>query len=183
MAIVELRSRPERLRQEQADVLRQALLPFQAGEMSVPVRELLAAIDRQTVSKSRWTFVMLSPSQNAIVVNYLVEHSSRPMLAVRMWALCFEHLRVDTGEIMLSREQIAEKMGDSPNHISEIMSELVRFGAISRRLEKVDGLRGRIARYYMNPRVATHLAGKERDDAQTSAPLLHLIEGGAATNS
>jgi hypothetical protein len=30
----------------------------------------------------------------------------------------------------------------------------------------------------MNPRVATHLAGRERDDAQAEAPLLKLMEGG-----
>jgi hypothetical protein len=33
--------------------------------------------------------------------------------------------------------------------------------------------------YFMNPRVATHLSGKERDEAQATAlPLLTLMEGG-----
>jgi hypothetical protein len=44
---------------------------------------------------------MISPSQNAAVVNYLLDHSQRPMQAVRLWALCFVHLNNDTGEIML----------------------------------------------------------------------------------
>jgi hypothetical protein len=57
------------------------------------------------------------------------------------------------------------------------MTELVDFGAISRRRVKVAGMRGQgVVRYFMNPRVATNLAGQARDEAQKSAPLLRLIE-------
>jgi hypothetical protein len=177
-AIHELRTRPDRLKQDQAAKLRQALLPFADGELAGHVRGLLGYIDRQTASGRKWTFVMLSPFQNAAVVNHLASHSSRPIVAMKLWALCFEHLLLDTGEIMLTREEIADKIGEQPETISRIMSELVDFGAISRQRQKVGGMRGPgVVRYFMNPRVATHLAGKERDDAQAAAPLLRLLEG------
>ena len=91
---------------------------------------------------------------------------------MRLWALCFRHLDMDTGEIMRSRDQLAKSLGERVEHISRIMGELSRFGAISRRHDK-----GRVS-YFMNPRVGTHLAGKAREDAQAEAPLLRLIEGG-----
>jgi len=178
-AIVQLKTRPDRLRQDQADLLRQALLPFEE-QMPEAVRSLIGHLDRQTASRNKWTFVMLSPEQNGIVVRYLADHSERPMVALKLWALCFEHLRTDTGEIMLNREEIAEKLKQEPMTISRIMTELVEIGAIIRKRQKVGGMKGPgMVHYFMNPRVATHLSGKERDEAQATAlPLLALMEGG-----
>jgi hypothetical protein len=179
-AIVNLRTKPDRLREDQAEVLRQALLPFEDGDLAPHVRGLIVHIARQTGSRTRWTFVMLSPDQNAAVVNYLAAHSSRPVIAMRLWALCFRYLDIETGEIMLRRDEIASAVGEQPANVSTIIGELVEFGAISRRREKVGGMRGPgLVRYFMNPNVATHLAGKERDDAQADAPLLRLIETAA----
>lgn len=113
-------------------------------------------------------------------MQHLVEHSSRPLVAVRLWAMCFEHLRDDTGEILLSRDKIAEALHELPNNVSAIMGELEACDAIIRRREKVAGMRGPgLVRYYMNPRVATHLAGAERDQAQeTAPPVLTVVDGG-----
>ena len=159
-------------------MLRQALLPFE-GEMPEAVKALIGHIDRQTASRNKWTFVMLSPSQNRIVVDYLADHSARPLVAMKLWALCFDHLRTDTGEILLTREEIAEKLGQRVQEISELMSELEAFGAIIRRRQRVAGLKGPgMVHYFMNPRVATHLSGQDRDKAQSNAPLLQLMEGG-----
>ena len=175
--ILEFASRPDRLRQDQAATLKQALLPF-AAELPDHVRALLTHIDRQTANHNRWTFVMLSPSQNAAVVNFLASNSTRPIIGLKLWALCFEHLDIDTGEIMLTREQIADKMGCSAAHISEIMGELVEFGAISRRRQKVSGLRGQgVVRYFMNPRVATHLAGKSQQFFRKPPPYASHVGG------
>jgi hypothetical protein len=178
-AIIRLSTRPERLRADQASRLREALLPFE-NELPLQVRDLLGHIDRQTASHNKWTFVMLSPTQNADVVRYLATHSKRPLVAMRLWALCFEHLRTDSGEILLTREELAAKLEQTSEHVSSVMTELVECGAIIRRRERVPGLRGPgLARYYMNPRVATHLSGKERDTAQIEAPpLLVLMAGG-----
>ncbi|WP_228124486.1 hypothetical protein, partial [Gluconobacter vitians] len=178
--ITRLTPKPERLRQDQADLLRQALLPFEEQMPADAFRAVIGLIDRQTASRKRWTFVMLSPEQNAIVVDYLAEHSKRPLTALRVWALCFKHLRTDTGEILLNREEIAEKIGQPSRTISEIMSELVAFKAISRTRKKLGGMKGPgMVHYFMNPNVATHLTGSERDVAQEEAPpLLVLMEGG-----
>lgn len=175
-----LKTRTDRLRQDQAETLRQALLPFE-GVMPEAVKALIGHIDRQTASRNKWTFVMLSPSQNRIVVDYLADHSARPLVALRLWALCFDHLRTDTGEILLSRDEVAKKLDQAPRTISEMMTELESFGAIIRRRERVAGMKGPgMVHYYMNPRVATHLSGQERDKAQSEAPLLVLMEGGLA---
>jgi hypothetical protein len=179
--IFRLRTRPERLRSDQAETLRQALLPFAAGELAPHVRSLMGHISRQTAARNKWTFVMLSPDQNAAVVNYLANNSTRPIIAMRLWALCFRYLDMDTGEIMLTRDQFATSLSQEPDTISRIMSELVRFGAISRRRERIAGMRGQGAvRFFMNPRVATHLSGAERDEAQTAAPLLRLVTNNPA---
>lgn len=171
-AIVELMTKPERLRQDQAETLRQALLPF-AAQMPDAVRALVGHIDRQTASRNRWPFVMLNPSQNRAVVDFLLDHSKRPRVAGKLWALCFENLQIDTGEIMLSRQQIAEALKAALPTVSTVMSELVAFGAITRTREKVTGVKGMgNVRYFMNPRVGTCLSGRERDDAQDAAPAL-----------
>lgn len=171
-AIIALTTRPDRLRRDQAEALRQALLPL-ADQMPDAVRAIVAHIDRQTASKSRWTFIMLSPEQNDAVVSYLATTSTRPLVAVRLWALCFRHLHRDSGEIMLRREDLAAALGETPDHISAIMSELVAFGAISRTREAVPGLKGRgMVSYFMNPKVATGLTGATRDEAQEEAPAL-----------
>lgn len=179
--IIELRIKPKRLRAEQAERLQQALLPF-ADELPEQVADLRYHINRLTFSNRKWTFVMLSPEQNAVVVKWLAKNSTRPIAAMQVWAQCFEHLDYDTGEIRRRREEIAEDAGIDAEDVSRIMSELVKMGAITRRREKVRGLRGPgLVCYFMNPRVATHLEGTARDAAQAEAPtLLTLLEGGKA---
>lgn len=174
--IVELKTRPKRVRIEQAERVCQALLPFEE-ELPELVAELRYRVDRLTQSKGRWTFVMLSPEQNAAVVQWLAKHSSRRIEAVQVWAHCFKHLDNETGEIRQSRGQIAESLGISADDISRIMTELEKVGAISRKRDRTAGRRGPgLVRYFMNPRVATHLDGTVRDAAQAVAPLLTLIE-------
>src|SRR5688572_2188717 len=135
-ALHRLRSKPERLREEQAAALRQLVLAF-PGLPEPAVGSIVAAVDRETVATSGWTFVMLSPAQNRAVVNWLLENSSRPQKAVSLWSLLFEHLRRDTGEITLSREEMAEQIGERAGNVSLIMTELQGIGAISRRRERV----------------------------------------------
>jgi len=175
-AITRLRTQAARLQAQQADVLRQALLPFVDTEMSHHVQALIGVIDRRTAAENGWTFVMLSPSQNALVVNHLASHSSRPLVALRVWALAFEHLDFDTSEIMLSRDEIARRVGERKENVSRVMSELVAIGAVTRHLERVAGMKGRgRVRYFMNPRVGTCLSGQARDKAQAAAPQLRLV--------
>jgi hypothetical protein len=171
-----LRTRADRLRAEQAGALRQLVLDYH--DMPERLRgELVATIDRQAAAENGWTFVMLSPSQNKAVQRWLFENSKRPQKAMLLWAELFDHLRRDTGEIMLSREELAELIGERPNHAGEIMSELASIGAIITRRERVAGMRGPgRAVYFMNPNVATNLSGGARDKAQAEAPKLRLVE-------
>jgi hypothetical protein len=170
-----LRTKPERLREEQAAALRQLVLAF-PGLPERVTGAVIAAIDAETAAENGWTFVMLSPAQNRAVVRWLLEHSSRPQKAIDLWVLLFEHLRRDTGEIMLTRDELAEQIGVPADNVSLIMGELEEIGAISRRREKVPGLRGPgMVRYFMNPSVATHLKGKAREHAQIGADELKLV--------
>jgi hypothetical protein len=139
-------------------------------------------LDQVTVSDQGWSFVMLSPAQNNAVVEWIGTKSKRPIDASRLWAKCFTVLRSDTGEIMLTRLELADALGIHENNVSQIMNELVKIGAIITRRERVPGLKGPgMVRYFMNPRVATNLTGAARDTAQAAAPpLLVLMNGGAA---
>jgi hypothetical protein len=134
-------------------------------------------VDREKVAdENEWTFVMLSPAQNEAVVAWLLDHSSRPQKAVRLWAALFRHLRRDTGEIMLTREQMAEGIGENLPNVSRIMTELEGIGAITRQRLKVAGMRGPgVVRYFMNPNIATHLPKTRRGKAQAKAPKLTLV--------
>lgn len=175
-AIHSLEPRPVRLRRDQAEAFRQALLPFlddpalSSSEAAVAA-EMLGILDRKTASTNRWTFVMLSPDQNAAVVNFISTEAARPFLSTRLWAMCFQYLRMDTGEVLLSRAEFAKLLKVPAREVSRAVSELVEFGALSRRRE------GQRVRYFMNPRVATHLSGAARDAAQASAPILTVIDG------
>ena len=178
-----LLSKSDQLRQEQAAQLRAALLPFE-HDMPSQVRELVAHIDRQTAAKAGWTFIMISAEQHDAVVEWLEANSRRPMKAMRLWSLLFTAVDRDTGEVLFTRDQLAERVRVPPQDISEVMGELEGIDAIIRRRERVAGMRGpgRV-RYFMNPVVGTHLAGGERDAAQAGAPpgpLLHLMQGGKA---
>src|SRR4051794_33695881 len=122
-------------------------------------------------------FLSAAYTQNRIVVSWLLEHSSRPRKAVELWILLFEHLHRDTGEIALTREELAAEIGETADNVSRLMTELEGIGAVSRRRERVPGLRGRgRVVYFMNPNVGTHLAGAARDKAQAEAPRLQLVE-------
>jgi hypothetical protein len=167
-----LRTKRRRLRAEQAQALRGMILDFE-GLPDHAARAIIATIDRETAAENKWTFVMLSPAQNRAVLHWLLEHAERPREAVALWALLFEHLDHPTGMVLLTRDEIAEQVGTHPDTVSRIMSDLERVGAISRRRERVGGLRGPgMVRYFMNPSVATHLAGKDRDKAQAEAAPL-----------
>jgi len=119
-----------------------------------------------------WTFIMISPEQNLAVVNWLTSKSKRPLNAVKLWALLFDNVHKETGKIMLSRLEMADKISVHPNNISAIMTELESINAI---LKKKDG-RGVI--YYMNPNVANHYPQEIREKSQKEAPKLKMIDGG-----
>ena len=172
------RSKKDRLTEEQGQEAKQLLLAFatDGGLPQEPLGRILAAIDSRTASTSGWTFIMLSPHQNAAVCRWIATEAKRPIQSSLLWSTLFTAMRMDTGEICLSRDELAEMVGTHPRHISTMMTELEKIGAITRRKA------GRTVRYFMNPNVATCLTGKERDQAQAEVgPVqLTLLQGGAA---
>src|SRR3954454_20550819 len=174
--IARLRTKADRLRAETAAQLRQLVLEY-PGLPEHPRGAIVAAIDRETASEAGWTFVMLSPEQNAAVMRWLRQHSERPVVALALWGELFTALRRDTGEVMLTRDELAERVGATPGEVSRIMHELAKIGAVAVHRERVAGMRGPgRAVYLMNPNVGTHLAGGARDKAQAEAPRLQLVE-------
>ena len=164
------RSHKDRLTEYEGQIARQYVLNLrEKGLPDEKIGPIVEFIDQQTASQKGWSFIMLSPKQNAAVVDWLRQHSNRPMAAMATWALCFTALRADTGEICLTRAEIADHVGILPRDVSSIMTELMGIGAIMRYRD------GRRVRYFMNPHVGTHLKGRARDKAQAHAPQLTLI--------
>ncbi len=161
-------SRRSRLAQEEAAALRQHILAFDDFVLPEEATDaIVLAIDRQTAATNGWTFVMLSPAQNLAVLRWLTSHSERPSVGVLVWGEILNALRNDTGEVMLTREQLAEHCEVAPSHISNALAELDGIGAITRSRRPVPGMRGpgRLV-IHVNPLVATKLAGAARDRAQ-----------------
>ncbi|QTI82199.1 hypothetical protein IAI58_22915 (plasmid) [Roseomonas marmotae] len=174
--LVRLRTKEHRLKVDQAALLRQAVLAF-PGLPEQAVGAIVSTIDQQTAAENGWTFVMLSPAANDLVVSWMLEHSKRPQMAMRLWSKLFLHLDRDTGEILQTRDELAAAINAKADHVSEIMGELESFGAISKRRVKVAGMRGPgMVRYFMNPNVATHQTGQARDKAQKAASHLRLVK-------
>ena len=172
-SIHRFRSRRDRLKEQQRDQLRQLVLDFAEddGVSDETISPIMSAIDNQTASSKGWAFVMIGPNENRAVVKWLSENSERPMAAMRLWAECFTGLRMDTGEIVISRSELAARVGIPRQHVSSIMTELESINAISRQRA------GRGVRYFMNPNVGTCLKGRSRDVAQAAAVQLTLLGG------
>lgn len=133
------------------------------------------ASNLRSPSTNEWTFVMISPAQNSAVVRWISENSKRPQAATLLWAHLFEVMRNDTGEILRSREELAERLGISAQNLSRIITELCSINAIRREKQ------GREVRYFMNANIATHLPGHaaRKQAREEAGPLLVMMEGGA----
>lgn len=164
--------RDRRARQKAAEATEFAKLARKLGMDPAAAEDLAAAYLADT--RNAWTFVMISPAQNATVVRWLAENSKRPQAATLLWAHLFEVMRNDTGEILRTREELAERIGVDRDNLSRIMTELASINAVRR--EK----RGREVRYFMNSTIATHLPSSEaRAKAREGdGPLLVVMQGG-----
>jgi CRP-like cAMP-binding protein len=170
MAVHRLRTRRARAAEEGIDRLRSAVLEADDGSSPAVVSRLVTLLDRELSSRRGWRFVMVEPSLNSEVLNWLTYNSQRPLVAVRLWGELFRHLPQDSNEVLVGRTELARAVGCTPAHISEVMGELEAIGAVYRRRE------GRGVRFYVHPSVGTHLTGAVRDKAQAEAPKLRLVE-------
>jgi len=133
-----------------------------------------AAAQAHAQDPERWIFVMLGPKENAAVVRWISANSKRPQKGFLIWATLLEYLRIDTGEIMATRQELADRVGVRPREVSSLMTELASINAVRR--EK----RGRGVRYFLNPGIATHVPGAQARSAarQEAGPLLRVMQGG-----
>lgn len=128
-------------------------------------------------------FSMLSRTQTAAVWNAIrkLPPEKRPNHVRHAFDLALLNLRQDTGEIMLTRDQLAAEIGCSPANVSRIMGTLEEMGVVIRKRRKVDGLQGPgMAVYFVNPHVAWNgdLEIRKREAIHHTPPLLKLMEGG-----
>lgn len=171
-----LRTAPQKAADDDADQLR--LLLDRRPDL-LPDRvatQVIASLDKREPSTSEWTFLMVSPAQNKAVIRWLKANSRQPLNAMQLWAEVLDNMRRDTGEVAMTRDELAEAIGISADEVSRIMTDLQSLGAIIKKRERVAGMRGPgMTRYFVNPMVATNLTGQARDKAQAAAPRLHLV--------
>ena len=130
-------------------------------------------------------FTMLSRAQTKAIWDAIraLSPDERPNQVRHAFDLVILNLRQDTGEVMLTRDELAQEIGCDPNHVSNVMGTLARLGVITRERQRVEGMRGPgMVVYFVNPHVAWNgsLDVRKVEAAETEAPMLHLLEGGAA---
>lgn len=91
-------------------------------------------------------------------------------------------MSTDTGEVLLTRDELATGINVTPETISRLMTALERFGAVHRERVKIAGMKGNgPARYFINPDCAWRGSLAVREQASREKPTsLHLevIDGG-----
>lgn len=172
------RTRPQKRRDATADRFVQLALELEglAVDLGLEPPDGLAALraklEREAQGAGGWTFVMISPGQHKVVSHWLRRHSRRPLVAMGVWAELFDHLDPRTGEVMLSRRELARAVEADPGDVSRVMTELAGLGAIIPHRVPANGP----VRYFLNPRVGSNLPKEARDLAQAAAPRLRLVE-------
>ncbi len=194
--IVRLRTRKEAAEQavlsQAAELLRQ-LPPDQLGQLldmdrfaTSRATRALHRHGRPDIPGGTWPggFVMLSRNQTEVVWNAIrkLPAKDRPIQVRDAFILLMLNIRQDTGECVLTRHEIAERIGCTPNAVSQIMSTLERMGVLRRELTRVEGMRGRgVVTYVVNAHVAWNgsLDVRKEEAAAVAPPLLTLMQGGA----
>ena len=183
------RPRRELIARKAAAVIQEQLALF--GDEDVPPTALAAvlnALRRVThpdSDQSIWSgsFMMLSKVQCAAVWDAIraLPPTSRPQQVRHAFDLVLLNLRQDTGEIMLTRAELAEKVGCDPDNITRVMGTLEKMGVIRKERRPFQGTRGAgLVVYFINPHVAWNgsLNIRFEEAQQVAPPLLTLMEGG-----
>lgn len=173
--VTRLATRAERVKREVARKIADQLRLFPPEDLPPHHREgLLNALHRITepADSTIWPggFVMLSKVQVAAIWDAIrkLPRKSRPAQVRHAFDLVLLNLRTDTGEVMLTRDQIAEAMDTSARHVSEVMGTLERMGVVTRERRAIPGMRGPGAVVYMvNPHVAWNGVLETRKQAAT----------------
>ena len=101
---------------------------------------------------------LIEPEGNRAAVRWLRENSKRPIAAMNLWSLLLAKLHYDSGDILLSRGEIAGEVDITPREVSSIMKELESIEAIKRQPE------GREVTYSMSRKLFVVPLGKAQED-------------------
>ncbi len=165
-----------RARQRAVEAQQLVDLARRAGITGETLEQIARAAGAMKAGRNDWMFAMISTDQNAAVVDWLLDNSKRPQVAVKLWAHLFRAIRTDTGEILLSRSELADRVGLLPRDLSSIMTELASINAVLRERS------GRGVRYFMNPHIATHVPGDAARAAarEKAGPILVVVQDSQA---
>ena len=118
--------------------------------------------------KERWPFVRISPAQFLFVMK-ATGQAKRPDLTLRVWHAALAYMRWDSGEILATRERLAEDAGTTDGEVSRAMTALTKIGAI------LKTHRGQRVVYSINPNVGWNGGEGTRQTAVKEAPVLKLV--------
>lgn len=182
-------TRPERMRREAGNALRDAIQAIPDDLMTpferVTALRAAARITQPARGAQEWPggFTMISLEQIGRVWDAIrqLPAEDRPADVRRAFDLVLLNLVPDEGRVDLTREEFAAKMGVEAKHASTALGVLVRLGVLTRQTVRVPGLRGPgLAVFHINPHVAWNGALDVRKEraAKQAGPLLQLMEGG-----
>jgi len=181
-AVAPFVSRSERAEREAAAGLVDLVNRLSADDVAFFRRTLLDRLEPVATPSTDipWRYAMLSEADVARVWDAIerLPARDRPRMVDRVFKVVLLNLRPDTGEVRLTRDQIAAKIGCPPSRVSEAMSVLVRLGVIEREMQRIPNMRGPGAvQYSINANVAWNGKLKLRAEraAQAAQPSLSLV--------
>lgn len=129
-------------------------------------------------------FVMISVAQTAAIWDAIrktkgIRHREQVRHA---FDIVLTNLRMDTGEVMLTRDEIAGRMECSADDVSNAMGELAKLGIVEKVRRPVPGMSGPgIVAYFINPNYAWNgnMSLRQERAAQFAQRSFKLITGGA----
>lgn len=195
--VVRIRTKEQRTQREAAaslaEQLRQLpgeLLDQLPGSIRLAISQATHGLHkhaRPDTEEGLWPggFTMLSRAQTKAIWDAIraLPADDRPGQVRHAFDLVVLNLRQDTGEVMLTRDQLAEEIGCDPDNVSHVMGTLERLGVIRRERRRIEGMRGPgVAVYFVNPHVAWNgsLDLRKAEAAEVKPPLLTVMEGGKA---
>jgi len=125
-------------------------------------------------------YMMIGKEETKVVWDAIrkLPAEDRPPLVRHCFDLVLLNIRKDNGEIMMTRDEMAEEIGCPPREVSRAMGVLWRLGVIERELRKVAGMRGPgMVVWFINPHVAWNgsLAIREKLAIPGQQPSLRLV--------
>ena len=161
-----------RIKREKAALVRSVI-----DDLSMP-EEARAVLDNALycitdIPGPRKVFTMIDTEQFRFVMKEIAKGQDAGK-TLMVWNAAITYARQDTGEIMASRNQLAEDTCTKVCNVSTAMTSLEKIGAILKER------RGRNVVYKVNPHVAWNGGEGARIAAAKTAPKLYAIDGGKA---